>query len=165
MLLTRPLLLVLFLAGVDCGYAQPAVHVEQADASGTKTLKEQTASAAIRNYLEAWQTLRTALEQNRADVLDRDFVGSARDKIAETVRQQSAQGIRAGYQDRSHDIQVVFYSPEGLSLELTDRVEYDVQIYDHDKPLASQHMEAKYIVVMTPAETSWRVRVFQAEHD
>jgi hypothetical protein len=165
MLLTRLFLLILFLGETVCGYAQSAVHVEQADAAGTRTLKEQTASAAIRNYLEAWQTLKTALEQNRADVLDQDFVGSAKDKIAETVGQQRTQDIRTTYQDRSHDIQAVFYSPEGLSLELTDRVEYDVQLFDHDKPMATQHMKAKYIVVMTPAETRWRVRVFQAEHD
>ena len=165
MVRTRPVLLVLLLASVTSAYGEPVVRVEPADAAGTRSLKEQTATAAIRNYLQSWQTLRTALEHNQAAVLDQDFVGSARDKIAEAIRQQGAQGIRASYQDQSHDIQVVFYSPEGLSLELTDRVEYDVQLFDHDKAVATQHMKAQYVVVMTPAETRWRVRVFQAEHE
>jgi hypothetical protein len=158
-------MLVLILAGAVSGLAQPDVRVEPADTAGTKALKDQTAAAAIRNYVESWQTLSAALEQNRAGLLDQDFVGSARDQIGETVRQQALQGIRCRYQDRSHDIQVLFYSPEGLSLELADRVEYDVQLFDHDKSLVTQHMKAKYIVVMTPAETRWRVRVFQAERD
>jgi hypothetical protein len=164
MLHTRSMLLAFVLVGATCAQGEPVTRVEPADAAGTRTLKEQTASAAIRNYLQAWQTLRTALEHNQAGVLDQDFVGSARDKLVESVRQQGAQGIRASYQDQSHDIQVVFFSPEGLSLELTDRVEYDVQLFDHDKAVATQHMKAKYVVVMTPAETRWRVRVFQAEH-
>ena len=165
MLPNRPILIALLLAGAACAYAEPDVRVEPADSAGTRTLKEQTASAAIRNYLQAWQTLRTALEDNRAAVLDQDFVGSAKDKIVESIRQQGVQGLHAIYQDQSHDIQVVFYSPEGLSLELTDRVEYDVQLFDHDKAVTTQHMKAKYVVVMTPAETRWRVRVFQAERE
>jgi hypothetical protein len=42
-------------------------------------------------------------------------------------------GIRTRYRDLSHDLQIVFYSPEGLSVELTDKVEYEVQLIDHDK--------------------------------
>jgi hypothetical protein len=145
------------------GQTQPSVRIEQADLTGTRSLKEPTASAAIRNYLQAWQSLRLAFEQNRADLLDQNFVGSAKDKLTDTIRQQSSLGIHASYTDQSHDLQVVFYSPEGLSLELKDSVEYDVQLFDHDKLQATQRLKAKYIVVMTPAETRWRVRVFQAE--
>jgi predicted PhzF superfamily epimerase YddE/YHI9 len=106
--------------------------------------------------------MKTALEQNRADLLSPSFVGTAKDKIAETIQQQSALGISTRYEDRAHDIQIVFNSPEGLSIELTDKVEYDVQVLDHDRVKTIQHVSARYVIVLTPAEVRWRVRVFQA---
>jgi hypothetical protein len=106
-----------------------------------------------------------ALDQNDAGILDRDFVGTARDRLAETVQQQAAMGIHTRYQDKSHDIKIVFYSPEGLSLELTDEVQYEVQMLDHDKVQTTQQVRAHYIVVLTPAEVRWRVRVLQAQSE
>jgi hypothetical protein len=144
------------------GFAQAAVHIQSPDPNGTKSLRDQTAGAAIRNYLQAWESFRSAFDQNRVDLLDRDFIGTARDKLADTLEQQKILGIRTSYRDRSHNIQIVFASPEGLSIELIDDVEYDVQLIDHDKPGAMQHVTTRYVAVMTPTETSWRVRVFQA---
>jgi hypothetical protein len=142
--------------------AQASVHVQPYHLQGPRPLADQTAKAVVQDYLEAWQTLHDALGQNRVDVLDGDFVGAARDKLAETVQQQTKLGLRATYQDRSHDIQIVFYSPEGLSIQLIDNVEYDQQVLDHDKVLTTQHVNARYVVVLTPSETRWRVRVLQA---
>lgn len=147
------------------GAGQPDVRVEPTHLQGPRPLQEQTQAAAVRDYLEAWQTVRTALDRNDAAVLDRDFVGTARDKLAETVRQKTAMGIHTRYIDRSHDIQIVFYSPEGLSVELTDNVQYDVEILDHDKVMTTQPVRARFIVVLTPAEVRWRVRVFQAQFE
>jgi hypothetical protein len=141
--------------------AQAAVRIETADLQGPRLLQEQTRRAVIRDYLQSWQSLTAALEQNRANLLDPDFVGAARDTLTSTIQQQSALGISTRYQDRAHDLQVVFYSPEGLSIELTDNVEYDVQLLDHGKVKATQHVSARYVIVMTPAEVRWRVRVFQ----
>jgi hypothetical protein len=142
--------------------AQATVHVQPYHLEGPRPLADQTAHAVVQDYVEAWQTLRDALGQNRADILDRDFVGAAKDKLAETVQQQTKLGLRVTYQDRSHDIQIVFYSPEGLSIQLIDNVEYDQQVSDHEKVLTTQHVSARYVVVLTPSETRWRVRVFQA---
>ena len=141
--------------------AQATVHVEAATLLGPRPLQEQTERAAIRDYLESWRALTAALEDNRADLLDPDFVGSARDTLTATIQQQSALGISTHYQDRAHDLQVVFYSPEGLSIELADNVEYDVQLVDHEEVKATQHVSARYLIVLTPAEVRWRVRVFQ----
>jgi hypothetical protein len=160
-----PILFVLAAGGLRYAGAQAAVRVEPADTTNTVNMRDQTATAAIQNYLDAWRSVKTAFEQNRAGLLDQDFIGTAKDKLSETIRQQSALGIRTSYQDRAHDIQIVFYSPEGLSLELKDSVDYDVQVLDHDQAATTQHLKATYIVVMTPTETRWRVRVFQAEHD
>ena len=142
--------------------AQATVHVEPAHLDGPRQLQEQTASAVIRNYLESWQSMRVALDRNSAPELDRDFTGNAKEKLGETIQEQKALGIRTRYQDSSHDIQIVFYSPEGLSIELTDQVEYDVQVFDRNKLQITQHVSAYYVVVLTPSEVRWRVRVFQA---
>jgi hypothetical protein len=142
--------------------AQATVHVQTPHLEGPRPLADQTAKAVIQDYVESWQTLHSALDQNRADVLDRDFVGTAKDKLTETIQQQARLWMRTDYQDRSHDVQIVFYSPEGLSIELTDNVEYDQQILDHDKVLTTQHVSTRYVVVLTPSETRWRVRVLQA---
>jgi len=150
-----------FMAAAGCASAQATVRVEPATLQSPRPLPEQTRAAAIRDYLQSWQSMRAALEQNRSDLLDPSFVGTAKDKLAETIQQQAALGIRMRYQDRAHDIQIVFYSPEGLSIELTDRVEYDVQVLDHDRVNPIQHISARYVIVLTPAEVRWRVRVFQ----
>jgi hypothetical protein len=125
-------------------------------------LRQETASAVIHDYLESWKSMAAALEQNRASLLDRDFVGVARDKLGATIHQQVAAGIRTRYRDLSHDIQLVFYSPEGLSVQLVDTVVYDEQVMAGDKPLAKKRMTARYIAVLTPTAATRKVRMFQA---
>jgi hypothetical protein len=158
------LIFVAFIAAASqWGRAQePSVRVEQESLKGPRELQEQTKSAVVRDYLESWQSFRSALDQNRSDLLGKDFVGTAKDKLTETIEQQAALGIHTRYRDLSHDLQIVFYSPEGLSVEMTDAVAYDVQVIDHDKVSTTQRVIARYIVVMTPSEVSWRVRVLQA---
>ena len=144
---------------------QPAVRIEPPSAQGPRQLQDQTAKAAIQDYIDSWQSMSKALDQNRPDLLDRDFVGSAREKLAATIKDQSAAGIRAVYKDHSHDVQVLFYSPEGLSIELADTVQYDAEFRDHDKVIGSEQVRSRYIVVLTPSEVRWRVRIFQAQTD
>jgi predicted PhzF superfamily epimerase YddE/YHI9 len=157
-----PVLCILFGAALGLGFSQPAVRVESPNLQGPRPLPEQTGNAAIRDYLQSWKSFSAAFEHNRADLLDSAFVGTARNKLAQTIQQQAALGISTRYQDRSHDIQIVFYSPDGLSIELTDKVEYDVQVLDRDRIKTAQHISARYVIVLTPAEVQWRVRVFQA---
>jgi hypothetical protein len=157
------LLLAIFVAATGVAAAQATVRVERAHLDTPRPLADQTAQAAIRDYLESWQSMSAALNANRADLLDADFVGGAKDKLAETIQEQTNQGISTHYEDRSHDVQIVFYSPEGLSIELTDTVDYDVQLFDHGKSQATQPMHAHYVIVLTPTESRWKVRVLQAE--
>jgi len=164
MILTRTFGIAFVIAaiGAAVGSAQATVRVISPNVEGPRPLEERTATAAVRNYLEAWASFRSAFQQDNAELLDRDFVGTAEDKLSATIRQQSRLKIETSYQDRAHTIQIVFYSPEGLSLELTDDVDYDVQLIDHDKAGIQKHVRAHYVVVMTPSETRWKVRVFQA---
>jgi hypothetical protein len=141
---------------------QPSVQVQPPDLHGSRSLEPQTQTAVIRDYLESWQNFSAAFEQNQASLLDADFSGIARDKLGAAIDDQTKLGIHTRYQDLSHSLQFVFYSPEGLSIELIDTVEYDEQIFDHDKAIATQHVTARYLVMLTPAETRWKIRVFQA---
>ena len=155
-------MLLLGAGGALATAQQASIHVQPYHLEGPRLLADQTAKAVVQDYVESWPTLREALEKNDVGLLDRDFVGSAKDKLTETIQQQQKLGLRTSYRDRSHDIQIVFYSPEGLSIELTDTVEYEEQVVDHDKVLTTQHISARYVVVLTPSETRWRVRVLQA---
>ena len=141
---------------------QPTVRVAAMDSVGPRPVETQTQSSVIRDYLQAWQTLGLALNQNRADALDAYFVGIARDKLSDTIREQRNLGIQTAYLVRSHDIQVVFYSPEGLSLQLVDNIEYDQEVYDRGKTVGSQHVKTRYVAVLTPTESKWKVRVLQS---
>ncbi len=157
-----PPLLAFALAGAFAwALDQPAVRISSAGA-GPRSLEDQTRAAVVRDYLAAWHTMDHALQENDPDVLDAEFVGAAREKLAETALEQRTQGFQTLYQDRSHDIQLVFYSPEGLSIELLDRVEYDVEIVDHGKIQGRQHVRARYLAVLSPTEVRWKVRIFQA---
>lgn len=158
-LIACSVLVTLFVWGSD----QPAVRVEPTNSVGPRTLEKQTETAVIRDYLQAWHSLSGALGENRADLLNRDFVGTAKKKLTDTIREQAKLGIQTRYRDGSHDIQLVFYSPEGLSIQLVDTVEYDVQLRDHEKLQTTQHVRARYVAVLTPTEVQWKVRVFQAE--
>jgi hypothetical protein len=164
MKMLKSLLIVtgLVFASSQSGNAQASVHVEAENLKGPRVLQDLTKSAVIRDYLQGWQSFSQALEQNRSDLLNIEFTGNAKEKLTETVQDQATLGIRTRYKDLSHDLQIVFYSPEGSSVEMTDKVEYEVQVIDHDKVTTAQRVNARYMVVMTPAETRWRVRVFQS---
>jgi hypothetical protein len=144
------------------GAAQATVRVGAEQLEAPRPLNEQTRAAVIRDYLESWQSMRTALEQNRADLLDADFVGTARDRLGKTVQDQAALGITTRYHDQSHDIELLFYSPEGSSIELADTADYDVEVLKNGRLLATDPQHAHFIVVLTPSEVRWRVRIFQA---
>ncbi len=142
---------------------QPSVKVEPPQLQGSRSLEKQTETAVIRDYLQSWKSLQMALDRNQAELLDADFVGIARDNLANTIQEQEKIGIHTRYQERTHDLQIVFYSPEGLSIQMIDTVEYDEQVLDHNKVLAAKPMRQRYLIVLTPSEVRWRVRIFQAE--
>ncbi len=141
---------------------EPTVRVEPAQLQGSRPLEAQTEKSVIRDYLESWKSLQAALDQNDAGRLDPDFIGDARDKLGATIAAQAKGGIHTRYADKSHDLQIVFYSPEGLSIQMIDNVEYEQQVLDKDKVLGSKTMHERYVVVLTPSEVRWQVRIFQA---
>jgi hypothetical protein len=123
-------------------------------------LEELTRASVIHDYLDAWQALCGALAENRSDLLDRSFVGYAGEQLADSVQQQLKSGIKTLYRDVNHSIDLVFFSPEGMSIELIDNLEYEVQIAG--QPQAVERVRARYVAVLTPTETRWKVRILQA---
>jgi hypothetical protein len=142
---------------------QPRVHVQPTDSGGACQVAPSTQTAVIHNYLQAWQSMAAAFEQNAPAGLDADFLGIAKEKLAAAVHQQQALGLKAHYRDQAHDLKLFFCSPEGMSIELLDTVDYEVSIQGQDQMQAPLRVHASYVAVLTPTETRWKVRVFQAE--
>jgi hypothetical protein len=140
---------------------RPTVRVEPMDSVGPRPVERQTQSTVVRDYLLAWQTLNNAMSQNRVDLLEACFVGLAKEKLADTIREQQKLGIETTYQDKSHNIKVLFYSTEGLSIQLLDEVEYEVEVRGPSQSLGTQRIHTRYVAVLTPTESKWKVRVFQ----
>jgi hypothetical protein len=141
----------------------PTVRLEPPHLQNSRPLETQTESAVLHDYLQSWKTLLEALDRNQANLLDQNFVGSAREKLANTIVEQSKLGIHTQYQERSHEIQIVFYSPDGQSIQMIDNVEYEQKVLDHDNVLSTRPIRRKYLIVLTPTEVRWKVRVFQSD--
>lgn len=139
----------------------PGIRVDASDV-GPRPMEEQTRSSVVRDYLRAWQDLSRALEENRTDFLDASFVGRAKDRLTETIQQQKEAGISTRYRPSHHQIHLVFYSPEGMSVELVDAVDYEVEVVDHGKSLGAEPVRTRYVAVLTPTEVRWKLRIWQA---
>ena len=61
------------------------------------------------------------------------------------------------------DVADVVFEQRDATLNIGEVLTLSVkQVVDHDKILTTQHVTARYVVVLTPSETRWRVRVLQA---
>jgi hypothetical protein len=138
----------------------PSVTLDIQNAS-PRQVEDATEKAVARDYAAAWQAMADALDQNRPDLLSANFIGTSNDKLAETIKQQKRAGLHRRYVDRGHKVQATFYSSEGSAMELHDTAQLQVQLLDGDKVVASQDVTAHYVVLMTAAENSWKVRVIQ----
>lgn len=143
--------------------AEPTVTIKPSQTQGSRTVEKQTETAVLRDYLESWKTLDAALNNNSAEQVDVYFVGTALTKINNTISGQTASGIHTHYIEHSHNLQIVFYSPEGLSIQVVDNVEYEEQVFSGDKLLASKSIKRRYLAVLTPSEVRWRVRILQSD--
>ena len=128
------------------------MHVEPTDSVGPRPLEKQTETAVVRDYLQSLAQHERCVGADRANLLDPDFIGAAKEKLAGTIRDQAKLGIHTRYRDTAHDIQLVFYSLEGLLIQLVDRVDYSVQILDGEAVVTTQEVRAHYVAVLTPTE-------------
>jgi hypothetical protein len=138
----------------------PTVQLN-AEGNAGRPVEDLTKKAVARDYAKAWRTLAQALEQNRADLINNDFVGVAEEKFRTAVAGQAKAGLRTRYVDRGHKVNVQFYSPEGLSIQLRDTAQLERQVLDGDKVIHSEQVTRHYIALMTPTEVRWKVRLLQ----
>jgi hypothetical protein len=163
---TCMLLAALLLAGLlprTVRAADPQLPKVQlnADNGAGRPVEELTKTSVARDYAKAWHSLAEALEQNRADLIDNDFVGIAEEKFVAAVTSQTKAGLRTRYVDHGHKLDVLFYSPEGLSIELRDTAQLERQVLDGDRVIHSEQVTAHYVSLMTPTEVRWKVRLLQ----
>ena len=151
----------LFLVAITC-VAQdlPSVQLNADNAAG-RPLEDLTRKAVTRDYAKAWNTLAKAMDSNNAGLVGGDFVGVAEDKLTAAVEQQAKAGLHRRYVDRGHKVDVLFYSPDGTSMQLRDTAQLEVQWMDGNKVLHSDSVTRQYIALMTPTEVRWKVRVLQ----
>jgi hypothetical protein len=139
----------------------PEVRLNAEHTAG-RPLEALTQKAVVRDYASAWRTLAEALNDNNPWVLDRDFVGVAEQKLRQLVASQAKAGLRTRYVDRGHQLEVLFYSPEGSSIEVRDTAHLEIQVLDGDKLVHSEPATLHYISLLTPTEVRWKVRLLQA---
>lgn len=133
-----------------------------ASAAQPREVEDATVQAVQRDYAKAWQGLSLAMSENRSDALAASFVGIAKDKLTQAVNEQKKEGLRRKYIDKGHNLQIVFYSIDGSALQLRDTAQVETQLLDGDKVVHSENTTMHYMVLLTPAENSWKVRLFEA---
>ena len=154
-------LLTLFVVATFCAAQDlPSVQLSDDHATG-KQLEDLTRNAVKRDYARAWSTLAQVMNDNNAGKVEGDFTGVEADKLVSAVEQQAKSGLHRRYVDRGHKVDVLFYSPDGSSIQLRDTAQIEVQLLDGDKVLHSDNRTRQYISLMTPTEVRWKVRVLQ----
>lgn len=139
----------------------PSIAVNVGNA-GPRQVEDTTQRAVARDYAAAWQAMTKALDQNRTDLLGPSFIGRANDKLVSTIEDQRKNGLRQQIVDRGHNVDAVFYSPEGSAMELHDTAQVQLQLMDGSKVIHSEEATIHYVVLLTAAENSWKVRVLEA---
>jgi hypothetical protein len=142
--------------------AQSDVAVElNADKAQPRQLEDTTERAVTREYASAWKNLSRALGENRADLLQENFVGAAQEKFDSQIEQQKSAGFTTKYIDHSHKLNVVFYSPEGSAIQFRDVADVELQILDGGKLVHSEKTQMEYVGLLTVTGDRWKVRVLQ----
>src|SRR5450755_1101728 len=59
-----------------------------ADNLGPRSIEDLTSKVVVRDYAFAWQTMAQALDQNRVDLLDGYFTGTAKQNLAQLIADQ-----------------------------------------------------------------------------
>ncbi len=147
---------------IHAGTTHPAALQSFDTTSATpRAVEESTALAIQRDYTHAWKSLTTALAENRAGLLDENFTGGARQQWQDAIQAQQKNGLSRRILEHGHRLRVTFYSLEGSALEAMDVADLEIEYREGDKLLSSEHIQAHYLVLLTPTENSWKVRSLQ----
>lgn len=141
--------------------SQPSFSLSVQNA-GPRSVEDTTQRSVARDYAAAWKAMTAALDQNRTDILAANFTGTASDKLIASVLEQRKSGLHQRILDKGHNVEAVFYSPEGSAMELHDTAQVQLQLMDGGNVIHSEDATLHYVVLLTAAENSWKVRVLEA---
>ena len=130
--------------------------------AGPRSVESLTERGILRDYRYAWTSLAQALESNTFDSLEGPFTGDAKQWLRQTVLGQQQSGLTQRYLNQSHQVDAVFYAPEGDVIELHDTAQYRLQILDGNKMIHDEPVVVHYVVLMTPGADRWVIRQLQA---
>jgi hypothetical protein len=157
------IVLALLSSGVRASGADSSPQVQfSAKDAGPRIVEDLTQKALIRDYALGWRNLADAFDSASATPLDGNFVDTARSDLGEAIAGEARSGLRSRYSEQHHDVQVVFYAPEGDGIELHDTMQCQLQIVDGAKVIHEEQLKMHYVVLMTPAADRWVIRQFQA---
>lgn len=125
---------------------------------GPRKIEPQTEGRIVADYRLAWIDIAHALSVNDPAPFGGLFVGSAKNWLEGSVAGQRQSGITTRVSDQSHELQAVFYAPEGDLIELHDTAEYDTQVLAGDKVIHQDRSVHRYVVLMTPGADRWVIR-------
>jgi hypothetical protein len=140
---------------------RPAVQLNTKNAQ-PREVEEVTQNAILRDYTLAWQAISTSLANNTAQPLKDNFAGFALDKLMQRVKDQKENGLTTRTIDRGHNVEAIFYSPDGAAIELKDTANIETQVLDGSTIIHSDQAQIHYYAVMTGAEDRWKVRVLES---
>jgi hypothetical protein len=123
-----------------------------------RILEQATGESLVREYATAWKNLATSLDENRTDLLNDDFAGTAKDRLTEQIAAQKKNGLHQHTVDHGHQVDAVFYSTDGSAIELRDTAQLEIQVLDGGKIVASNEATVHYLAVLTVADGRWKVR-------
>lgn len=156
-------LILTLLVTIPSRGADLAVRVQlNTGKAGPRSVEDLTQRSIVRDYKFAWASLAQALESNSTQPLNGLFAGNASDLINAQVKNQQRTGLISRYLNQKHNVDVVFYAPEGDMMQLHDTADYDLQLLDGDKTIHQEHVVMHYVVLMTPAADRWVIRQLQS---
>jgi hypothetical protein len=129
-----------------------------ADSIAPRPIEELTGNNVARDYAYAWRDLAQALDKNQDDLLDAYFTGFAKDTFSQRITEQKKSGVHVRYVDRGHKVKAFFYAPDGGEMQLLDKVQLEIQIFDGGKLIHQENASQDYLVLMTPGADRWFVR-------
>lgn len=140
--------------------SRPSIQLNVKNAQ-PREVEDVTQNAILRDYTAAWQAIGTALANNTLQPLNENFSGFALDHLTQRVKDQKEHGLATRIVDRGHQVEAIFYSPDGAAIELKDTATIETQVLDGGTVIYSDQAQVRYYAVMTGAEDRWKVRVLE----
>jgi len=126
-----------------------------------REVEDTTEKAIVRDYAASWKAIENGLANDDLNALDAGLVGFARDRFGDAIADQKKTGVKIRYTDKGHQIEAVFYSSDGSSMQLRDTATLTREVLDGDKVVSRDEITAHYIAIMAVTEDRWKLRALE----